>query len=416
MKTNSLRTLFITREVPYPPRGGASLRNWQNINIINQYGPVAVFSASNWTPDYTSIPGVQVWQHQNVATQRQPLEKVARRLWWLRPLADPDTDWSYSHTAAENLDQLIKTFAPNLVICKELWVYRYLKTIKRHSCPIIFDDYNVESVLFSQNHHSPPNLKARLKATIQLGRIQAIERDFIRQCQQVWACSAEDAQLLQQLYPHPVPIHVIPNSIDVDYYHGVSSGQISPPPELNHHSQTIVFIGQLSYPPNTVAGELLVTEIYPRLRQQYPQCRLIIVGRNPSPTMLAAAAQNPGITITGSVPDVRPYLAAASIILVPLLQGSGTRLKILEAFAANRPVVSTAKGAEGINAIDGEHLLIGNTIDELVAGVTQLWSNPELAAKLAANAYQLVQAEYSWAAVQQRVETAILPLLDGRID
>ena len=415
MKPSSLRTLFITREVPYPPRGGASLRNWQNINIINQYGPVAVFSAANWTPDYNAIPGVAVWQHQNVAIQRQPLEKLGRRLWWLRPLGEPDSEWSYSHSAAQNLDQLIRTFAPNLVICKELWVYRYLKTIKRHPCPIIFDDYNVESVLFSQNHHSPPNLKARLKAKIQLDRIQAIESDFIRQCQQVWVCSDEDARIVNQLYPHPVPIRVIPNGIDVDYYHGVSSGKISPPPELNHHPQTIVFIGQLSYPPNTVAGELLATEIYPRLRQQYPQSRLVLVGRNPSQTMLAAAAQNPGITVTGSVPDVRPYLAAASIILVPLLQGSGTRLKILEAFAANRPVVSTAKGVEGINAIDGEHILVRNTVDELIAGVTQLWSNPELAAKLAHNASQLVQAEYSWEAVQRRVEMAILPLLDRPI-
>jgi glycosyltransferase involved in cell wall biosynthesis len=127
--------------------------------------------------------------------------------------------------------------------------------------------------------------------------------------------------------------------------------------------------------------------------------------------MQAAAKREPSIIVTGSVADVRPYLAAASVMVVPLLQGGGTRLKILEAFAAGCPVVSTAKGAEGIKARDGEHLLIRNEVEELVAGVCQLWSNRSLREKLASSAYELVQAKYSWQAVGRKIELAVQKLL-----
>ena len=101
------------------------------------------------------------------------------------------------------------------------------------------------------------------------------------------------------------------------------------------------------------------------------------------------------------MPDVRPYLKTASLMIVPLRQGGGTRLKILEAFASHCPVISTAKGAEGLNAKDGEHLYLGETCEQLVEKVDFLWQNPALAQQLAETAYDLFLQKYSWAAVEQ---------------
>ena len=155
---------------------------------------------------------------------------------------------------------------------------------------------------------------------------------------------------------------------------------------------------------------MLINEIYPRLRQVYPDCQLLLVGRNPNQRMVEAAQRDSGIIVTGAVSDIRPYLAVATVMAVPLRHGGGTRLKILEAFAAKCPVVSTAKGAEGLQANDGEHLLIRDEAEGMVEGVCQLLSDPSLGARLANSAYELVKTEYSWQAVGKKIESAIREL------
>jgi polysaccharide biosynthesis protein PslH len=408
---SSIRTLFITKEVPYPPIGGVSLRNWQNINIMMKYGPVAIFSASNWTPKETSLPGVNLWHHCNVEIQRSGWENLERRLWWLHSHRHPDADWSYSNTAAQELDELIAKFQPDLVIFVEVWLYPYLRVVQRHKCRIIFDNLNVEASLFQQKYGSLQDIKSKIKVEIQLDHLKSIERELSQQADEIWVCSDNDANLIKQLYGQVAPTHVVPNGINVGHYNGVHSGECSPPSGLEDKSRNLLFLGQMSYLPNTVAAELLINKIYPKLREIYPDCRLLLVGRNPTPLMLEAAKKDAQIIVTGSVPDVQPYLAAASVMVVPLIQGGGTRLKILEAFAAGCPVVSTAKGAEGLKAKDGEHLLIKDSVEELIDGVCQIWSDPALGEKLAGCAYELVQAEYSWEAVGERVEDAVKVLL-----
>ncbi|MBH8555589.1 glycosyltransferase [Nostocaceae cyanobacterium CENA357] len=406
-----IRTLFITKEVPYPPIGGVSLRTWQNINIMMKFGPIGVFSVSNWSPQNTSLPGVALWKHTNVASQRSNWEKLENRLWWLQSRRHPDANWAYAKTAAEELDAILTKFQPNLVIFEEVWLYPYLNVVKRHQCQIIFDNHNVEASVWQQRHNSIPDFKSQLQAKIQLNHLFSIESDFASQASQVWVCSEDDSSLIKQYYKQVAPTQVIPNGINVAHYNSVYSRECLPATGLENTRHNILFLGQLSYSPNTVAAELLIYQIYPRLRKLYPDSRLLLVGRNPTSSMQVAAQRESGIIVTGSIPDVRPYLAAASVMVVPLLQGGGTRLKILEAFAAGCPVVSTTKGVEGIKARDGEHLLIRNEVEELVEGVNQLWLDSSLGNKLANSAYELVQAEYSWEAVNRKIELAVHQLI-----
>lgn len=403
MNGGSLRTLFITKEVPYPVRGGGSLRNWQNMNAMMDYGPVALFSATNWSPKRSQLPGVAIWQHCNVEEQRSDWEQWQRRLWWLLPRREPDADWAYSQEAARILEELLAEFKPDLVIFVEVWLHRYLPVVKRHPCRIIFDNHNVEGHLFGQRDLSGESWRSRLKAKIKLAHLQEIEGDLARQADQVWVCSEGDGQLLQQAYGQEIPCYVVPNGVNAADYDEVRLGQCPPPSGLEKGDRNLLFLGQMSYPPNTLAANLLIDEIYPQLKERYPDCRLLLVGRVPTAKMQAAADRDPDIIVTGSVPKVQPYLAAASVMAVPLRQGSGTRLKILEAFAAGCPVVSTAKGAEGLKVRDGEHLLIRDRVAGMVAAISQLWDNPVEQARLAQAAYELLQSEYSWPAVSQQI-------------
>ena len=410
MSHRPIRSLFITKEVPYPPQGGVSLRNWQNMNILSQYGPVAVFSAANWTPKTTELPNIEIWRHCNAQQQRSSWENFQRRLWWLFPLRHPDVDWAYSDKSAEELQQLIANFKPDLIIFEQIWLYRYLKAVRDYPCHLILDQHNVEFHLFGQKIEGEKKLSSRLKNQLLISHLRNLEGEFCRQVDSVWTCSENDVQLLQDTYGKIPPSHVIPNGLDIEYYSIVRCNQANLPANWQENSHTLIFVGLLSYAPNTEAAELLLQQVYPRLKASYPDCRLLLVGRNPTPKMREIAAKEPGIIITGGVADVRPYLAAASAVAVPLRQGGGTRLKILEAFAAGRPVVSTAKGAEGLKVKDREHLLVRETAEEIATGVSQIWSDAALNQKITDCAYQLVKAEYSWEAVAQKIEPAVQEL------
>lgn len=401
MIPDSLRTLFITKEQPYPPAGGVELRNWQNINIMKQYGAVGIFSITQWKTSSEVPPGIDLWRSYSLNKSLSTWERWERRAWLLRPKGHPDLDSPFQKAAGRELGKVMQEFKPNLVVIEELWLYRFLKLLKPYKCPVIFDEHNIEADLFKQKHGI---LKTRLP------RLQAIESDFIRQADQTWVCSEEDIILLKTLYGEQFEPHAIPNGIDVASYENVRLNQCKLPEGLEDKQHNFIYMGTFSYPPNKVAAKLLIDEIYPRLQKNYPNCRLLMVGRSPTQFMLDAAKSNPGIIVTGSVPDVRPYLAASSVMVVPLQQGGGTRLKLLEAFASGCPAVSTSKGVEGLNAKDGEHLIIRDEMEEIVGAIEQLWSDVSLVEKLTTAAYDLVQAEYSWEATAKRVEKAIAQL------
>ncbi len=405
MNNSSIRTLFITREIPYPPMNGYLLRNWQNINIMMNFGEVGVFATFNSKQNPgDSLPGVTLWHPCRITKPSSFGETLKRWGWRVRPVGDLSVYNLYSQSAAEQLEEVIKKFQPNLVVFEEIWMYGYLPILKKYELPIIFDNHNVEALTHKEANQS---LISQIKAKLRFFQIKSLEREFIRRAKQVWVCSQEDSNLLQQVYGKVSDIRVVPNSLNVANYDSVRLGKCNPPNGLEAKEQNFTFMGNFAYPPNREAAELLINQIYPQLSKVYPNCRLLLVGQNPTPLMREVAKTNPGIIVTGRVPEVLPYLAATSVVVVPLLQGGGTRLKILEAFSAGCPVVSTTKGAEGLKAKDGEHLLIRDKMDEIVAGVSQIWSEPSLGEKLAKSAYELVKNEYSWEAVSRQVEPAL---------
>ncbi len=414
MTIPSVRTLFInTRNEPYPPLSGEPLRNWQNINMMRKFGSVGFFSVFPGNSNGQTIPGVDLQHHYNLAeAQRSLWEKLELQFWWLNPRAHPRTTRRYTKAAAQQLKEVLTEFQPDVVIA-ECFAERYVPLVKRYGCRLILDEHNVEAICLEEFYSARcliENRKLTVQEKIELSRAKLIERDLLCQADQVWMCSDVDDKLLQELYGKVSHTRVVPNGIDVAQYECVRFGKCTLPEGLEEKQRNLLYLGIFSYSPNAVAAELLIDQIYPRLRQLYPDCRLLLVGRNPTQRMKETAERDSGIIVTGEVADVRPYLAAASVMAVPLRHGGGTRLKILEAFAVGCPVVSTAKGAEGLKVKDGEHLLIRDEIEAIVEGVCQLWSEPSLGQKLTNSAYELVQAEYSWEAVGRRVESAVREL------
>jgi glycosyltransferase involved in cell wall biosynthesis len=382
-----------------------------------KFGSVGVFYILTRKPNDQTIPGVDPQDHYNlVEPQLSFWEKLELRFWWLHPRKFSRTIGRYTKAAAQELERVLAEFQPDLVLA-DIRAYEYAPIIKRYGCRFILEEQNVE-VIVREGHYSAYYLlenrkltiKEKIERSLDLSRTKLAERDLLDQADQVWICSDVDDKLLQDLYGQVSHTRMLPNGIDVTHYDTVRLGQCTLPQGLEKKQRYLLYSGQFTYPPNVQSVEMLIDQIYPRLRQVYPDCRLLVVGHSPTQQMLEAAQRDSGIIVTGEVPDVRPYLAAASVMVVPLRHGSGTRLKILEAFAAGCPVVSTAKGAEGLKAKDGEHLLIRDEIEAIIEGVCQLWSDPSLGQKLANSAYELVKAEYSWSVIGQKVESAIQEL------
>jgi glycosyltransferase involved in cell wall biosynthesis len=190
---------------------------------------------------------------------------------------------------------------------------------------------------------------------------------------------------------------VIPTGVDTTYF---------APSTVAERPRHLVFSGSMDWLPNEDGMLYFVHEILPLIRQQEPSVTVTIVGRSPTPSV-ARLASDAGIEVTGRVDDVRPYLAAAAVYIVPLRIGGGTRLKIFEAMSMGKAVVSTTVGAEGLPVTAGEHLRLADDPDEFAGAVVHLLRSPIERAQLGTRARHLVATTYDWAAAATELETGL---------
>lgn len=409
------RTLVISEGLPYPTSKGGDLRTWQNINALMSVGEVGVFGlCSNDARREKAPAGVALWRSTADPALAYPPPQGRRlewRAWPLDPKGHP-SDLYYSETAATELERLASEFGPDAVVIEGLWLYRYIKPLRRLNCPIILDSVNVESALYQRRADvtTGNGLHARLIREVLPDRTRKIERRATHAVDQIWVCSSADARLMMGLHAPPAPIHVVANGVDVESYHAVHVRAYDWPESVDPVKRPLLFLGMFSYWPNEAAAIFLIEEIFPRLAARRPDCQLLLVGTMPTSRMREAAQSDSRIVVTGAVPDTRPYLAAASVLAVPLFEGGGTRFKILEALAAGVPVVSTAKGAEGLHLENGTHLLFAETADEFVDGVLRIWADEPLKNRLMVHGRDLVKELYSWPVACQQIRQALQEL------
>jgi glycosyltransferase involved in cell wall biosynthesis len=259
---------------------------------------------------------------------------------------------------------------------------------------LIVDSHEMAHDLARQFARAGGSLSRRVYGEINWRKLQREELATYRKADGVYLCSADDQRRLHDHIPH-VPSVVIPNAADLDHYRPRAT---DPAPD----ARTVLYFGLLSTVPNNDAVTYFMQHIWPRIAEAHPQARCKIVGGRPSASLLAFAG--PRIELTGFVPDLRPHLASAAAVVVPLRLGGGTRLKIVEAMAMGKAIVSTSLGAEGIEAVSGRNILVEDEPGEFAAAVNRLLAKPELAARIGQSARQLALEKYGWSGAAQRLE------------
>jgi len=269
---------------------------------------------------------------------------------------------------------------------------------------LVVDSHNIDYDLTRQYARAGHNLVRRLYAEVNWRKLRREELGTYRTADGVYLCSRSDEQRLLEEVPEARTL-VIPNAADVDYYQPCDT---DPRPD----GCTVVFFGLLSYTPNVDGVLHFVHDIWPRVADALPQARCKIIGGSPPPSLLKLAS--PRIEFTGFVPDLRSHLASAAAVIVPLRFGGGTRLKIVEAMAMGKAIVSTTLGAEGIEAVPGRDLLIEDQPATFADAVIRLLTDPRLAARIGRSARQLAVSRYAWSGAAQALEGFYRRILESR--
>lgn len=404
MAEEALRILLLTPQLPYPPHQGTSLRNYNLLRYLARDAGHQVsllsFATPGTAPEHlahlrTLCPAVE--------TVPAPCRSRLRRLWTVIASSQPDMAWRLASAAyAQALAAWLVRERFDVLQVEGIEMARYLRAADAATPRIVFDDHNAEYLLqrraFLADLRRPARWPAAAYSFLQWLKLRRFERQACRRADRVVAVSEADAQALRALDPALQPI-VVPNGVDLE------ANRPGLPPLGGMARPSLVFTGKMDYRPNIDAALWFGRHVLPRIWAACPEAHFYVVGQSPSPR-LAPLHGEPRITITGRVPETWPYIAGADVYVVPLLVGGGTRLKVLEAMAMGRALVSTRLGVEGLGVTDGQELLLADTPDSFAQQVLALLGDQERQRRLGRGARTFVERSYGWRSIGPRLEAA----------
>ena len=384
MPSDRPAALLLAPEAPYPLCGGGSLRTASLLHhlALNYAVDLIVFSQPG-APDPAGAlpPGLVRRVHvlQLPPNRRhlpaRALRNAARAVRRVPPLVD-----RFSGFGAE-IASILQGSRYQVGVIEHSWCAPYGAFLEPACDRTVLDLHNIESVLHRRCQDTENRSAGWLHARFALAS-ETMEREWLPRFSTVLVPSARDAGYALAIAPR-ARVAVYPNALP-------------PGPRPPHLDQeAIVFSGNMEYHPNRTAVRFFRRQVWPELRERWPRLVWRLVGRNPH-AIRAWTAGDPRIEVSGPVEDAIAEIARSRVAVVPLLSGSGTRLKILEAWAAGLPVVSTTIGAEGIPARDGEHILLADGPAELVLSTSRLLACSDLRRNLGQAGRCLVEKEFTW--------------------
>jgi glycosyltransferase involved in cell wall biosynthesis len=267
--------------------------------------------------------------------------------------------------------------------------------------PKVLFTHNVEALIWKRQGAVARNPLWKVISWREYRTTAQAERRYLKLADHVLAVSDTDRDFFGRII-EPGKITVIPTGVDLDFFQP-AAGEEQP--------NTLVFTGSMDYMPNEDGICYFIEQILPRVQSQIPNVALQVVGRRPSPRLLKLAAMTPGVKVTGGVEDIRPYVQRGSVYVVPLRVGSGTRLKIFEAMAMGKAVISTSVGAEGLPVRSEQDILIADTPEAFANAVVRLLGDHKLRGDLGRAARELVVQKDGWASVAKHFESTLETLL-----
>lgn len=269
--------------------------------------------------------------------------------------------------------------------------------------PTVLFAHNVETMIWRRYRQVESNLLKRIYFAREQGRVARTERAACAEFDAVLTVSRDDGELLQREFGLKT-YTILPTGVDIEYFQ----------PQNGEIAGRMVFCGSMDWMPNIDGFWWFYRSIYPRIRKDFAAISFAVVGRRPGPEIVAANLADKSTIVTGTVDDVRPHVAAAQLYLVPLRVGGGTRIKIFEAMAMKKCVISTSIGAEGLPLVNGEHLVIADGEEAFADAAKELLLDANKRSRIAEAGYRLVTEHYSWSRAASVLYDALKALVASR--
>jgi len=391
-----MRVLQFAPRVCWPLDTGAKLRNYHLARILSAHADVALLAFSD---EGQSLADLERFYKQVTAVRRErgyTFSKMLRGALGSTPL--PVLNYT-NDSMTRAVESLLGEQDFDVVQIESIHLMAYLPKIRAaRSRPLIVCDWhNIESELLRRYSERESNVARRAYARKTARLMSQLERRALIEFDAHLVVSERDAERLRNI-DSEAQVSLIENGVDMAHY---SDDEIEAAyatwaaAGAARKTKRIVFVGSMDYHANVDGAVSFGREVWPRVRDRQPELVFTVVGRDPAPEVRALTTI-PGIEVTGTVDDVRPFYREALAAIVPLKVGGGSRLKILEAMAAGVPVISTTLGAEGLNVRDSENILIADTNEQLAEAIVSVVESEEQCKRLSNAGRALISRHYDW--------------------
>jgi sugar transferase (PEP-CTERM/EpsH1 system associated) len=388
-----VRVLFLSQIIPYPPHGGVLQRGY---NLLRELGRAAeVHLLAYHHPD--ELPSEKVEESRRALlafcdkVEYAPLWPKASSLHRAAALAmttfsnQPFSVVAHRSAAFANLVAAALRDSPPDIVHVDTVALCPFAPPGSSAAPRVLTHHNIESILMARRAEAEPRAAARAFLRREAAKLRRYEAAVSPTFDLNVVVSPRDAEALAAIAPGTRTV-LVPNGVDTEYF----------APEDSPEEEALIYTGGLNMFANRDAVLHFLQEAWPRITSRRPRVRFFAVGQEPPPELQAIAAADPRVVVTGYVPDIRPFVRKAAVYVVPLRVGGGTRLKVLDAMALGKAMVSTSIGCEGIEVRAGEHLVIADTADAFADATVALLEDNERRRRLGRAARELVERRYGW--------------------
>lgn len=390
-----MRILWLKTELLHPVDKGGKIRTYNMLKELKRDHHITYLTLDDGSADREARERADEYCHELVCVPHQQREKFSKGF-YVELLFNLASRFPYAvkkYESAAMREQIIKRTQQSIdvVICD--FLAPAINVPRNLSRPSILFQHNVEAMIWKRHFEVQSNAAKKVYLRDQWRKMKIFEEQTCRRFDTVIAVSKEDRDQMRKEYG-VTAVFEVPTGVDTDFFTPSGTQKIEP--------HNVVFTGSMDWLPNEDAIRYYTEQIQPIVRRSLPNATLTVVGRNPYPSLLELSRRDSSIIVTGRVDDVRPHMERAAAYVVPLRIGGGTRLKIYEAMAMEKPIVSTTVGAEGLPVTHGKELCIADTPETFAAAVVNLLTNPEAARKLGQESARVVRERFGWNGVAKR--------------
>lgn len=406
-----MNVLFLSQIVPYPPHGGVLQRGYNLLKELSRDASIHLLAFVH--PDV--LPHAESLEASRIALQKHcvaveyfqlwPKTSPVHRVAGLAAAALSSMPFSVlahrSRAFHGRVRDLVSSNRFDVVHADTIALAQFLDS--QWSIPTVLTHHNIESQLMERRAGAETGFLARTYLRREARKLSAYENQMSRMFDVNVFVSKTDERTLAERIPG-LQTSVVPNGVDVEYF----------TPHQKNGRPTLIYTGGMNMFANRDAVLYFLEKMWPLIKKAVPTVRFFAVGQDPPKELLDIAARDPQVVVTGYVTDVRPFVWDATVYVVPLRVGGGTRLKVLDAMAMGKAIVSTSIGCEGLDVKPDVHLLVADEPAAFADKTIQLLRDAELRARLGRNARELVEQCYSWKKIGRQLIEAYRMAIDKR--